>query len=97
MPTYIALVKFTPTGFKNIKNQPEVLAKIKKDYEAAGCKLVANYLTMGQYDLVTISEAPDDETLARLFLYFAEFGTVQSETLRAFTEEEYLKIIAALP
>jgi uncharacterized protein with GYD domain len=97
MPTYIALVKFTPKGFENIKNEPETLKEIRKAYQAAGCQLKAVYLVMGQYDLVTISEAPDDTTLAKLFLSFAAAGEVVSETLRAFTEEEYLKIVAALP
>jgi uncharacterized protein with GYD domain len=97
MPTYIALVKFTPKGLENIKREPETLKEIKKAYQAAGCELKATYLVMGQYDIVTISEAPDDATLAKLFLSFATAGEVVSETLRAFTEDEYLKIIAALP
>jgi len=97
MPTYIALVKFTPKGFENIKNEREVLKEIRKAYQAAGCVLKAVYLVMGQYDLVTISEAPDDTTLAKLFLSFATTGEVASETLRAFTEDEYMEIIDTLP
>jgi uncharacterized protein with GYD domain len=96
MPTYIALVKFTAKGLENIKNQPRLLKGIRKAYEEAGCELKAVYLTMGQYDLVTISEAPDDTTLAKLFLSFATAGTVVSETLRAFTEAEYVEIVSAL-
>ena len=75
----------------------EVLKEIRKAYDAAGCKLKAVYMVFGRYDLVTISEAPDDATLAKLFLTFGMKGEVVSETLRAFTEDEYLKIIAALP
>lgn len=97
MPTYIALVNFTPKGLENIKHEEKVLKAIRKAYQAAGCKLLATYLTFGQYDIVTISEAPDDATLAKLFLSFAMEGTVTSQTLRAFTEDEYLKIIADLP
>lgn len=97
MPTYVALVKFTPKGLENIKNQPKLLKGIRKAYKEAGCELKAVYLTMGQYDLVTINEAPDDATLAKLFLNFATAGTVVTETLRAFTEDEYMEILAALP
>ena len=52
---------------------------------------------MGQYDVVTIAEFPDDETVARAGLAGASQGYVRSETLRAFTEEEYRKIVGSLP
>jgi uncharacterized protein with GYD domain len=52
---------------------------------------------MGQYDLVSIVEAPDDETLAKLVLSVGSLGSVSSETLRAFTEDEYRQIVTALP
>jgi len=57
----------------------------------------AFYLTLGQYDAVAISEGPSDEAYATTMLALAAAGTVRSETLRAFTEEEYRKIIAAIP
>jgi uncharacterized protein with GYD domain len=52
---------------------------------------------MGQYDLVTIAEFPDDETVARAGLAGASQGYLRTETLRAFTEVEYRKIITSLP
>jgi uncharacterized protein with GYD domain len=52
---------------------------------------------MGQYDLVLVAEAPDDETIAKLVLSLGSKGTVRTETLRAYTEDEFRKIIAALP
>jgi uncharacterized protein with GYD domain len=51
---------------------------------------------MGQYDMAIIVEAPDDATLARINLSLASKGGVRSETLRAFTEDEYRKIIAGV-
>jgi uncharacterized protein with GYD domain len=55
------------------------------------------YLTLGQYDAVVISEGPSDEAYATTMLALAAAGAVRSQTLRAFTEEEYHKIIAAIP
>jgi uncharacterized protein with GYD domain len=52
---------------------------------------------MGQYDGVAISEAPNDESYARTLLAIGSAGAVRTETLRAFTEEDYRTIIAALP
>ena len=69
----------------------------RKPLPQLGGKLLGFYLTMGQYDLVTIAEFPDDETVARGGLASASQGYVRSETLRAFTEEEYRKIAGSLP
>ena len=52
---------------------------------------------MGQYDAIVISELPDDETATRFALATAARGYVRTETLRAYPEPEYRKIIAALP
>ena len=52
---------------------------------------------MGRYDAVVVSEAPDDETVAKLALSIGSQGNTRTETLRAFTEDEYRKMVAALP
>ena len=62
-----------------------------------GAKMKEAYLVMGRYDIVLVSEGPDDETMAKVALAVGSLGNVRSETLRAFTEDEYRKIIASLP
>ena len=52
---------------------------------------------MGQYDAVVVTEGPDDETAAKLLLTIGTQGNIRTETFRAFTEDEYRKVIAALP
>jgi uncharacterized protein with GYD domain len=52
---------------------------------------------MGQYDAVAISEAPSDEGYAGTLLAIGSAGAVRTETLRAFPEEDYRKIVAGLP
>ena len=97
MPTYVALYKFTQDGIKNIKQSPTRLNRAKKAIKAGGGKLKAFYMTMGQYDLVAIAEWPDDETAAKFMLAQNAEGNVTSETLKAFSEAEYKKIIGELP
>ena len=97
MPTYIMLVNWTQKGIENVKESPNRLDAAKKAFQAAGAELKQFYLVMGQYDMVVVSEAPDDETVAKLALAIGSGGAVRTETLRAFTEDEYRKIIAALP
>jgi len=97
MPTYITLIHFTQQGIEKIKEGPARLDRAKAAIKAAGGEIKAYYLTVGQYDAVAIGEAPSDEAYAKTMLAIASAGAIRTETLRAFSEEEYRKIIAALP
>jgi uncharacterized protein with GYD domain len=96
MPSYIILVRWTSQGLQKIKESPSRLEAGRKAFEATGIQLKAFYMVMGQYDMVNIVEAPDDATLAIGLLNLASQGNLQTETLRAFTEDEYKKIISAI-
>jgi uncharacterized protein with GYD domain len=97
MPTYISLIKYTHQGISSIKEGPNRLDATKDILNRYGSELKASYLTMGQYDIVTISEAPDDAAAAKIALTIGSAGNITTETLRAFTENEYREIVAALP
>ena len=68
MATYVSLLHYTEQGIRNIKEGPQRLEATKKAFQAAGGELKQFYLAMGAYDIVLVSEAPDDETVARLAL-----------------------------
>ncbi len=97
MPTYITLMRFTPQGVKDIKESPARLDAARKAIKAAGGDLKQFYLTFGQYDGVVIAEHPNDESAAKMALATGSQGSVQTETFRAFTEDEYRKLIKSLP
>ena len=97
MPTYISLIRLTQKGIENIKDSPDRLDAAKKAFQDKGAEIKAFYLVMGEYDIVVISEAPDDETVTKLALTIGSLGSIRTESLRAFTEDEYRKIIADLP
>ena len=96
MPKYILLTSWTGEGIKNVKESPKRLESARQAFAAAGAKLEQFFMVMGQYDMVVIGEAPDEETAAKLALMVGSGGAVRTETLRAFTEEEYQNIIASL-
>lgn len=97
MPTYLSLVNFTQQGIQNIKESPARLDAAKKAFKAMGGELKHFYLTLGRYDIVLIGEHPNDETAAKAALATGSLGNVRTETFRAFTEEEYRKLIKSLP
>ena len=97
MSTYISLLQFTDQGMAKIKDSPQRLEAARAAWQKAGAQLKEFYLTMGRFDAVVVSEAPDDETVARLALATGALGNVRTETLRAFSEPEYRKLIQSLP
>jgi uncharacterized protein with GYD domain len=97
MPTYIMLVNWTGQGVRNVKESPKRLDAFKQALQQVGGELKGFYMVMGQYDMIAIVEVPNDEALAKVGLASEAKGSIRTRTLRAFTEDEYRNIIAALP
>ena len=96
MPTYIALLNWTGQGIKNVNDSPSRLDAGREAFKKLGVNLKETYLTMGRYDHVCIIEAPDDEAFATAMLTLGAQGNVKTETLKAFTEDQYRKICASI-
>jgi uncharacterized protein with GYD domain len=94
MATYVVLYRFTEQGRKNIKGTVQRFDEINRNSEAHGFKIVGYYWTQGQYDLVSVVEAPDEEAMMSGLFSVAEAGNTVSETMRAFTSAEMQRIIA---
>ena len=97
MAKYISLVKYTAKGIENVKESPNRLDAVKQLCESMGAKVEGFYLTMGRYDIIMITDAPNPETVAKVILKVTSGGAVSTETLHAFPEKEYRKIISELP
>ncbi len=93
MATYITLANYTDQGIRAIKEAPSRVDTAKEVAKSFGGELKAFYLTMGGYDIVSISEAPDDATAAKIALTLGSAGNVRTTTLRAFTEAEFRAIV----
>jgi uncharacterized protein with GYD domain len=96
MATYLSLMRWTKEGIEKIKDSPTRLDAARKAIEPSGGKIKSFYMLMGQYDMAVVLEAPDDEALARISLSLASKGGIRMETTRAFTEDEYRKIISGI-
>ncbi len=97
MKTFITLINYTPQGIADIKESPARLDAARKLFAANGANLKQWFLTFGKCDAVVVFEAPDDDTAAKLVLKVASLGNVKFETMPAFTEDEYRKVIASIP
>jgi uncharacterized protein with GYD domain len=96
MPTYIALLKWTQQGISKAGGSAKRLDAGRKEFKKLGADIKDVYLTMGRYDLVCVIEAPNDEAYAKAILGLGSQGNVSTETLKAFSEDQYRKIIGSL-
>jgi uncharacterized protein with GYD domain len=93
MPKYVTLYNWTDQGVANAKDTVNRYQAAKQLVEGMGGKIDAIFWTMGQYDLVTVSDFPDDETGTAVNLQLASTGNLRSVTMRAFAEDEMKGII----
>lgn len=96
MASYVSLGRWTDKGIANFKESPKRLDAVKELLKDNGGKLSAFYLVTGAYDFVAVFDVPDDQTMARIALMIGSQGNVRTESLRAFSEDEYRKIIGAM-
>jgi len=87
------LTTLTDTGRKSLQEDPEVLKELNKEVEFSGVKILCQYALLGQYDFISILEAPSNETIAKLAIRLSAKGTTQTLTMAAITLDN---LIAAL-
>jgi uncharacterized protein with GYD domain len=97
MATFISLLRWTEKGIQNVRESPKRLDSARGAFRAVGAEIKGFYLVMGRYDAVVVSEGPSDEAVAKALLSICSNGNVQTETFRAFTEDEFRKIVSTLP
>ena len=95
MATYIMLMKFLDPGLDSIQNASAGRAAGKKAAKALGITWKQQYLVMGEYDVITILDAPSDEVVAK-FALMGMTGSLAITTMRAFTESEADKLLKEL-
>ena len=88
MPTFVLLNKLTPAGFEKIHQDPDRLDAVSTEIEKMGCKVVAQYALLGEYDFLTIVEAPDAATVAHMSVDLSARGTSTRVTIPAISAEE---------
>jgi len=93
MGIFILLSKLTDEGRRTIKSKPERIKEVNKEMEAMGGKVLAQYAVLGGYDFVTIMEAPDNETVAKISIEMGARGTVQITSLPAIPVDDFIKKI----
>jgi len=90
------LANWTDQGIRAIDDASRRLYAAKKTLAEMGGQFRSLYMTMGDYDLVAIYDAPDDAVAARFTLILGKMGNVRTTSMKAFPEEAFRQIIASL-
>ena len=96
MPTYVQLLKYTQQGIAKVKESPNRLDAGREAFKGLGVEIKDTYLLMGRYDLLCIIEAKDDDSLAQAMLKLGSQGNVQTETMRAWNEADFRRIVGGI-
>ena len=96
MATYISLINWTDQGIRNFSDTLQRSDAAKALAQRMGGSIASIYWTVGQYDLVTIAEFPDDETGTAFLLALGSQGNVRTTTLRAYDASEVAEVISKL-
>lgn len=97
MPTYITLINFTDQAIKNIKDIGQLQKEAIEKGASIGVHVSIIYMLMGEYDAMAICECSGDEAAVAGAIAAAMDGNIRTKTLRAFTPEEFGKIIDMIP
>jgi uncharacterized protein with GYD domain len=87
------LTNLTADGVRTLKNNPGRVSEVNAEVEQIGAKVVAQYATLGQYDFITVIEAPDEKTMAKVSVELGSRGTMTSQTLSAIPAEDFASSI----
>jgi uncharacterized protein with GYD domain len=97
MPKYVTLVNFTDQGIRSFEGTVDRLDAARQQFEQLGIRFIDVYWTLGEYDIVGVVEAPDDETATAWLLRLGSQGNVRTKTMRAFSGEEMRAVIDKAP
>lgn len=93
MPYYAVFIKLTEEGVKAIQRNPEEIKEVGKDIERMGVKVVAQYAMLGDYDFLSIVEAPNENTLLKMLVELNSRGTIRTSTYRLIPLDEFIRAV----
>jgi uncharacterized protein with GYD domain len=93
MAIFIMLTQLTSNGVKTLKDNPGRVQEVNREIEQLGVKVLSQWATLGAYDFVSVVEAPDETTMAKVSVELGSRGTTSNHTLAAIPAEDFVKAL----
>jgi uncharacterized protein with GYD domain len=97
MPGWVTFVKWTDRGRDTVKDGPKRIKAGKELAQRYGIAPVGVWALMGEYDIIFIGDAPNDEAMAAFSLAISAQGNGTTHTMRALSEDEFQSVLQKLP
>jgi uncharacterized protein with GYD domain len=94
MPIYIRLSSLSTQGVQTLKANPDRLREVNRDVEELGARVLHQWATLGEFDFVSVVEAPDTATVARVSVALGARGSTRIATLPALTVDEFIQTLS---
>ena len=95
MPIFIRLARLTEKANQDLQNMERMLSDAQQLMEENGARILHAYVTLGDYDIISIIEAPDETSAAKISALLAHQGNFRAETLSAVPLQEFLESLKA--
>ena len=93
MPTYVLLSSLTPQGVQTLRSNPDRLREVNRDVEELGAKVLHQWAVLGPFDFVSVVEAPDLATIARVSVALGARGSTKIQSMEALSIDDFLGAI----
>jgi len=93
MATFVMLSTLGPDGMDTLAHRPERVKAVNEEVERMGATVITQYALLGQYDFMTVLDAPDVQTVARVATALGARGTLKTTTLAAMPVDEFIEAI----
>ena len=90
MSEYVILSRLTDEGRKTLKSKPDRLKEVNEEMAKMGARVKVQYALLGEYDFLTVVEAPDPLTMAKVLVEIGSRGTLETMALAAMPVDELL-------
>ena len=94
---FIVSINWTEQGIRTIKDWPKRMGAARELAKKVGVEIKEVYLTSGDHDLVAIIDTASDDSVAKFALAMGGVGNVRTNTVRAWSEAEFVKLVGELP
>jgi uncharacterized protein with GYD domain len=92
MQIYVTLWKYTKDGLMDIKKTSKRFGLVKKLIKGAGGELVSIYGLIGEYDVITVMEMPDEKAMTSAILKICSTGRITARTMTGLSIDDFLNI-----
>ena len=93
MPIYILLSRLSQQGVQTLQSNPSRLQEVNRDVEELGAKVLHQWATLGEFDFLSIVEAPDEKVIAKVSVALGARGSTRIQTLPALSIDEFVSTI----